>query len=64
MFSILKSITLVYLIIIQDGINMQAGKFPKINKHSEYDKAVQVGIFKKITTYYEKHVFWKFFQNQ
>ena len=24
--------TLVYQIIVQDGINVQAGKFPKINK--------------------------------
>ena len=37
--------TLVYLIIVQDGINVQAGKIPKTNKHAGWNKAVQVGIF-------------------
>ena len=37
--------TLVYLIIVQDGINMQAGKILKINKRAGWNKAVQVGIF-------------------
>ena len=37
--------TLVYLIIVQDGINVQAGKIPKINKRAGWNKAVQAGIF-------------------
>ena len=37
--------TLVYRIIVQDGINVQAGKIPKINKRAGWNKAVQVGIF-------------------
>ena len=37
--------TLVSLIIVQDGINVQAGKIPKINKRAGWNKAVQVGIF-------------------
>ena len=37
--------TLVYLIIVQDGINVQAGKIPIINKRAGWNKAVQVGIF-------------------
>ena len=37
--------TLVSLIIVQDGINVQAGKIPKINKCAGWNKAVQVGIF-------------------
>ena len=40
--------TLVYLIIVQDGINVQAGKFSKIDKRAGWNKAVQVGIFQKI----------------
>ena len=40
-----KSSTLVYPIIVQDGINVQAGKSPKINKRAGWNKAVQVGIF-------------------
>ena len=39
--------TLVYLIIVQDVINVQAGKFPEINKRAGCNKAVQVGIFQK-----------------
>ena len=37
--------TLTYRIIVQDGINVQAGKIPKINKRAGWNKAVQVGIF-------------------
>ena len=37
--------TLVSLIIVQDGINVQAGKILKINKRAGWNKAVQVGIF-------------------
>ena len=37
--------TLVSLIIVQDGINVQAGKTLKINKCAGWNKAVQVGIF-------------------
>ena len=33
---------------MQDGINVQAGKIPKINKRAGWNKAVQVGIFQKI----------------
>ena len=40
--------TLVSLIIVQDGINVQDGKFLKINKRAGWNKAVQVGIFKKL----------------
>ena len=40
--------TLVYLIIVQDGINVQDGKIPKINKRAGWNKAVQVGIFQKL----------------
>ena len=39
--------TLEYLIIVQDVINVQAGKFPEINKRPGCNKAVQVGIFQK-----------------
>ena len=39
--------TLDYLINVQDVIIMQAGKFPKINKHAGCNKAMQVGIFQK-----------------
>ena len=39
--------TLVYLIIVQDVINVQAGKFPGINKRAGCNKAVQVGIFQE-----------------
>ena len=37
--------TLIYLIIVQDGITVQAGKIPKINKRAGWNKAVQAGIF-------------------
>ena len=40
--------TLVSLIIVQDGLNVQAGTFIKINKSAGWNKAVQVGIFKKL----------------
>ena len=40
--------TLVYLMIVQDGINVQDGKIPKINKRAGWNKAVQVGIFQKL----------------
>ena len=40
----MKYITLVYLIIVQDGINVQDGKILKINKRAGWNKAVQVGI--------------------
>ena len=40
--------TLVYLIIVQDGINVQDGKIPKINKRAGWNKAVQVGIFQNL----------------
>ena len=33
---------------MQDVIIMQAGKFPKIDKHAGCNKAMQVGIFQKI----------------
>ena len=39
--------TLVYLIIVQDVINMQAGNIPKMNKRVGCNKTVQVGIFQK-----------------
>ena len=39
----LKGATLVYQIIVQDGINVQAGKTPKSNKRAGWNKAVQVG---------------------
>ena len=39
--------TLPYLIIVQDVINMQAGKFPGINKRAGCNKAMQVGIFQE-----------------
>ena len=38
-------ITLVSRIIMQDGIKVQAGKIPKINKHAGWNKAVQDGKF-------------------
>ena len=40
--------TLVYLIIVQDGINVQDGKIAKINKRAGWNKAVQVGIFQNL----------------
>ena len=40
--------TLVYLIIVQDAINLQDGKFPKINKRAGWNKAVQVGILENL----------------
>ena len=40
-----SQITLVSLIIVQDGINVQAGKILKINKRAGWNKAVQDGIF-------------------
>ena len=39
--------TLAYLIIVQDVINVQAGKFPGINKRAGCNKTVQVGIFQE-----------------
>ena len=33
---------------MQDGINVQDGKIPKINKRAGWNKAVQVGIFQKL----------------
>ena len=42
---LLKHTILVYRIIVQDGINVQAGKITKINKRAGWNKAVQVGIF-------------------
>ena len=39
--------TLTYLIIVQDVINVQAGKFSGINKRAGCNKAVQVGIFQE-----------------
>ena len=41
----IETVTLNYLINVQDVIIMQAGKFPKINKHAGCNKAMQVGIF-------------------
>ena len=38
------------LMTMQAGINVQAGKFPKINKRAGWNKAVQVGTFKKNST--------------
>ena len=40
--------TLVYLIIVQDGINMQDGKISKIDECAVGNKAVQIGIFQKL----------------
>ena len=37
--------TLEYQIIVQDGINMQDGKIPKINKRVGWNKSVQDGLF-------------------
>ena len=42
-----KPRTLVYQIIVQYGINVQAGKFPKINKRTGCNKAMQVEVFQK-----------------
>ena len=42
-----KPPTLTYLIIVQDVINVQAGKFPGINKRAGCNKAMQVGIFQE-----------------
>ena len=39
--------TLVYLIIVQDVINVQAGKFLEINKRAGCNKAVQDVIFQE-----------------
>ena len=33
---------------MEDGINVQDGKFPKIDKCAEWNKVEQVGIFKKL----------------
>ena len=41
-------ITLLYLIAVQDRINVQDGKILKINKRAGWNKAVQVGIFQKL----------------
>ena len=40
-----KNSTLVSLIIVQDGINVQDGKIPKVNKRAGWNKAVQDGLF-------------------
>ena len=45
--NLLFQFTLDYLISVEDVIIMQAGNFPKIDKHAECSKAMQVGIFKK-----------------
>jgi len=37
--------TLVYRIIVQDGINVEDGKIPNNNKRAGWNKAVQVGLF-------------------
>ena len=37
----------IHLIIVQDVINVQAGKIPKIIKRAGCNKTVQVGIFQK-----------------
>ena len=42
--SLLLGSTLVSLIIVQDGINVQAGKILKIDKRAGWNKAVQDGI--------------------
>ena len=39
--------TLVYQIIVQDGVNMQDGKISKIDKSAGWNNAVQVEIFQK-----------------
>ena len=39
-----ESGTIVYQIIVQDEINVQDGKIPKIIKRAGWNKAVQVGI--------------------
>ena len=44
----LHTATLVYLIIVQDGLNMQDGKISKIDECAVGNKAVQVGIFQKL----------------
>ena len=33
------------LIIVQDGINVQDGKIPKVNKRAGWNKALQDGLF-------------------
>ena len=40
-------ITLVYLIIVQDVINVQAGNFSEINKPAGCNKPMQVGNFQE-----------------
>ena len=40
--------TLVYLIIVQGGINVQVEKFLKVNKRAGWNKSVQDGKFQKI----------------
>ena len=40
--------TLVFLIIVQDGIYLQVGNFSKTNKRAGWNKAVQGGIFQKL----------------
>ena len=38
-------VTLVSLIIVQDEINVQNGKIPKVDKRAGWNKAVQDGLF-------------------
>ena len=39
--------TLVYLINVQEVINMQAGNFSRVDKRAGCNKVVHVGIFQK-----------------
>ena len=41
-----ETLTLVYLVILQEGINVLAGNVSKINKPVGWNDAVQAGIFK------------------
>ena len=44
----MRVLTLAYLIIVQDVINVQVRKFQAINKRAGCNKAVQVGIFQEL----------------
>ena len=57
----MTTLTLEYLINVQEVINMQAGKFSKINKRAGGNKGVQVGIFQKSIV--KNHKKWKNFRN-
>ena len=46
-YTFIRDGRVTYLIIVQDVINVQAGKFPGINKRAGCNKAVQVGIFQE-----------------